>query len=147
MSRGKPNADPTWMAECNPMHLFLFLVFSHATSFREQIRCTLSSKPPLDPMSIRNDSPSKHLDVGVIEEGTETDAPIEPSVPVLHSDEVPRFTKQEKWFIVIFTAFIGFFRWVNIFATLVGKDLIHFVTQSTHSQYLFPCYTCTRSGI
>ncbi len=61
-------------------------------------------------MSIRNDSPNKHLDVGGIEEGTETDAPIESSVPVLNSDEVPRFTKQEKWFIVIFTAFIGFFR-------------------------------------
>lgn len=63
-------------------------------------------------MSDRNDSPSKHLDVVGIEEGTESDASavLEPSVAVLHSDEVPRFTKQEKWFIVIFTAFIGFFR-------------------------------------
>ncbi|KJA20565.1 hypothetical protein HYPSUDRAFT_188667 [Hypholoma sublateritium FD-334 SS-4] len=62
-------------------------------------------------MSDRNDSPSKHLDVVGIEEGTGSDAVIAPSetMPVLRSDEVSRFTKQEKWFIVIFTAFIGFF--------------------------------------
>ncbi|KJA20566.1 hypothetical protein HYPSUDRAFT_43067 [Hypholoma sublateritium FD-334 SS-4] len=62
-------------------------------------------------MDSRNDPHNLRLDIGV-EKGAETDPAIDPSVtlPPLNfpePEEVSRFTKQEKWLIVIFTVVIA----------------------------------------